>query len=357
MLQTGVYSVSDLLTFNQNPITNYDPNAIAQALADRNAAHNALVNQMLSALVEETAERVGGVPAPGSGEMIRVNEDAAVQTRKESAPSQQNYPLYKFQHAEGLLQDYLMRATPADLATRQMTVERTHLNSIRREMLRGLLYPVNRQERDRFRDGMLLNIKALANGDDVEYFGANGGSVASGHSHYLAGTLDKTNLDALIGTVQEHTETSNVQVWVARGQEDAVRALVGFSAYLDSRVIPAMLAGLQTAGTVGAAQLDTSNPTNRAIGVYGGAEIFVKPYMPDGYVLAIDAGRSTKPLRKRVSDLASQRGLRLAGGTLSHPLENRYWEDYFGFAAHDRTAAAVLDTLHDTYQPPAGLMD
>ena len=353
MLITGTYSIRDLASFNQTPIAQYDPAAVAAALAADNASHARNVAQMVSAFVEMTTERVGAVPAPGTGSMIRVNEDAAVQTRKTPTPDQQNYPLYKFQHGAGMTEDYMMRATPADLAIIQLTAQRAHLNSVRLEMQRALLVPVNRTERDRFRDNMLLNVKALHNADGVvPYSGPNGENFDGTHNHYLAyNVLSGTALSALIATVTEHTDNANVQVWINRAQEGDVRGLSGFSPYLDSRTIPAALLA-NTQYLVGNQGLDTSNPANRAIGIYEGAEIFVKPYVPANYLEALDANSTNKPLRERQSDLASQRGLRLAGGSMAHPLEAKYWEDYFGFGAHDRAAAAVLYIGGGVYVAP-----
>ncbi|QLG11010.1 hypothetical protein HLB42_09665 [Deinococcus sp. D7000] len=353
MLQTGTYSIRDLLAFNQTPTAQYDPAAIAQALADDNASHNRNVQAMLSAFAEVTTERVGAVPTPGTGSMIRVNEDGAVQTRKTPTPDQQNYPLYKFQHGAGMTEDYLMRATPSDLAIIQRTAQRAHINSLRLEMLKALLNPTNRQERDRFRDGMQLKVKALHNGDGVAPYGGPNGEVFDGtHSHYLAAaTVTAVAVSGLIATVGEHTDNANIQLWISRAQEADVRALPGFSAYLDSRVIPAALLA-NTQYLVGNQGLDQSNPGNRAIGIYDGAEVFVKPYIPANYLTALDANATSKPLRQRQSDLAAQRGLRLAGGSMAHPLEARYWEDYFGFGAHDRAAAAALYIGGASYVAP-----
>lgn len=352
-LITGTYQVRDLLTFTQTPIAQYDPQAIAAALAEDNASHNRILQGMLSTFVEDTTERVGAVPVPATGSMIRVQEDGAVHTRKTPTPSQQNYPLYKFQHGAGMTEDYLMRATPADLVIIQQTAQRAHANTTRIEMLRALLDPANRTERDRLRDGMQLTVKALHNADGtVPYSGPNGEDFDGTHTHYLASsTLTVAALSALIATVTEHTDNANVQVWINRAQEAAVRGLTGFSAYLDSRVIPAALLA-NTQYLVGNQGLDTSNPANRAIGIFEGAEVFVKPYLPAGYLLALDANSTSKPLRRRQSDVAAQRGLRLAGGSMAHPLEARYWEDYFGFGANDRAAAAALQITAGSYTAP-----
>lgn len=228
-LITGTYSLRDLQSFNQLPIAQYDPAALAAALAADNASHARLLAEMLGAFVEDTTERVGAVPVPGTGSMIRVNEDGVVQTRKTPTPSQQNYPLYKFQHGAGMTEDYLMRATPADLAMIQLTAQRSHLNSVRIEMQRALLSPTNRTERDRFRDGMELKVKALANGDGVvPYSGPNGEEFDGSHSHYTGvTTFNEAALSALIANVTEHTDNANVQVWINRAQEGAVRGMTG----------------------------------------------------------------------------------------------------------------------------------
>lgn len=343
-LATGTWSIQDLNSFNQTTVNNYDPEAIARALEADNASHNRMVREMLTALVEDTTDRIGTAPVNGTSDrMIRVNQDGAVQTRKTDAGEPQNYPLYKFQHGEGWTKDYLYRATPADLAKKQAIAQRVHINTVRAWLTLALLWPFSRTETDSFRDRLVLQIKPLANGDGASLgAGANGEPIDPDHTHYLASQgLTEAALRALIGTVQEHSTTSNIQVWVPRSQEAEVRSLSGFSPYMDSRIVPAMFAALPQA-LVGAPKLDTSNPANRAIGVFEGAEIHVKPYLPSGYVLALDVNADAKPLRRRLHDIPALSGLHLGGTSMSHPLEAAYYEDYMGFAAHNRTAAAAL---------------
>lgn len=344
-LLTGTWSTQDLISFNQTTVNNYDPQAIADALSADLASHTRIVQEMLTTLVEDTTDRIGTAPVSGTSDrMIRVNEDGAVQTRKEQGGEPQNYPLYKFQHGEGWTKDYLYRATPADLMKKQIIAKRTHINTLRSFIALALLWPLSRTEKDRYRDNLELKIKPLANGDGASLgSGANGEAIDPSHSHYLAAAeLDVASLRSLIDTVAEHTSSGNVQVWVSRAQEAAVRGLAGFTAYQDSRVIPAMLAAIAPNALVGAQALNTSNPANRAIGVFESAEIFVKPYMPSNYVVAIDANADTKPLRRRQHDIAALRGLHLGGTSMSHPLEAAYYEDYMGLAVHNRVAAAAL---------------
>lgn len=357
-LITGTFSMQDLLNMRNVTVSQVDPQAIADALQRDNASHQRVLNGLLDDLVERTTDFAGSTPITNvNDEMIQVSEDGAVQTRKSAAGGMQNYPLDKFQHGQGFTLDYMIRRSPADLAREQAEVQRTHINTIHKRILRALFLNTPRVVRDVFGRGanLTLTVKPLANGDGDEVAtGPNGETFdPMTHSHYMtAPDITDSAVTAAVDTVVEHGEGGSVRLWVSRADEAKVRQLGGFTPYVDQRTLPAILMAGNGGQMVGAQNLNVNNPGNRAIGVYGPAEVWVKPYMPAGNLVPIRVGGSAKPFRMRVSDLARLQGLHLEGGSVMHPLEAKYWADYFGIGAHDRTAAAVLQITGGAYQVP-----
>lgn len=357
-LITGTFSMQDLLNMRNVPVSQVDPQAIANALQQDNASHQRVLNGLLDDLVERTTDFAGSTPITNvNDEMIQVSEDGAVQTRKSEAGGMQNYPLDKFQHGQGFTLDYMIRRSPADLAREQAEVQRTHINTVHRRILRALFLNTSRTVRDVFGRGanLTLTVKPLANGDgDVVATGPNGETFdPMTHSHFMtAPAITDSAVKAAVDNVAEHGEGGSIRLWISRADEATVRQLGDFRPYIDQRTLPAMIVAGGGTQMVGTQPLNVSNPGNRAIGVYGPAEVWVKPYMPAGYLLPIRVGGTAKALRMRVSELAQLQGLRLEGGSVMHPLESKYWADYFGLAAHDRTAAAVLQITDGAYQVP-----
>ena len=115
-----------------------------------------------------------------------------------------------------------------------------------------------------------------------------------------------------------------------------MRGLSGFTAYIDARIIR----GGGATSDVAAGALDMMNPYDRPIGIYGAAEIEVKPWVPSGYLLAVaeDIGMSALVMRTR----GGFGQLQLIYEDESHPLRAQSYEREFGVGVWTRTAAAVL---------------
>jgi len=133
-------------------------------------------------------------------------------------------------------------------------------------------------------------------------------------------------------------------VAISRTDEAAVRALSGFVAYTDPRLI------LQTTEAP-AQRLDVTRLDNRAIGIFGGAEVWVKSWMIANYIFIWDAG-SEKPLVIRQRSSTSMQGLRVVGAIDAFPLYAQYMEAEFGVAVWNRTNGAVLMFNNATYADP-----
>jgi len=115
-----------------------------------------------------------------------------------------------------------------------------------------------------------------------------------------------------------------------------VRGLAGFTAYLDARLLPATNANQARGG------LDFMNPQNRAIGLFGAAEIWVKPWMPAGYLFAWVMG-GPRPLVMRQRPNGG--GLVVVADEEAHPLRARSIEREFGCGVWTRTNGAVLQVV------------
>lgn len=348
-MSTGVHSLSDLLAYKNTTVVDFGLERIAEIVQNEINAHNLLVEQMITELAEPTTERGGTSGASIEGQMVRVDEYARVPTQRGLKPANVAFPLEKFQFALGWTNDFFITRTPADLAIMTQRATRADLLNLQKEIKRALFLSGNYTFIDVFKDGASLNVKRLVNADgDVIPAGPNGESFdGATHTHYDAtATFTATNLEALINDVVEHGHGEGLRVYINKAQEGTVRAFTGFTAYLDARIVGATNAN-QAVG-----RLDTTRVDNRAIGLFNGAEVWVKPWIPTGYVFAFAAGDNRKPLRFRQMEEPALRGLRLAAELNTHPLYARYMERYFGLGVWTRTNGAVLYTAGAAYVDP-----
>lgn len=353
---TGTHRLSDLLVVTNQTVQQFGLAAVQDTLNAELAAHNRVLRENMGAFVTPTTEREeaeGG--ATTDGEMEEVDPDfGRARTQMQQPAGKVAYPLRNFQFAVGWTAEFLETATPADIATSTINAETAHVRALQRAMREALHRPTNYDFEDFLTDRATINVKALYNGDGtVPPIGRNLEVFDNTHNHYTAITTDITAaaMNALILNVAEHGPSASVQVWIALAQEASVRALPGFAPYQDVRV------RVGTDQTIGVSPLDPLNFANRAIGVYGGAEIWVKPICIPNYLIALNTGAAAKPLRMREPREEARRGLRTLAEIATFPLQARYMGARFGFGVYNRGAAAVLqinaaDTNYDT---PAGL--
>ena len=138
---------------------------------------------------------------------------------------------------------------------------------------------------------------------------------------------------------------SAVRIYIAQANETAFRALTGFVPYIDPRLT------LGTASNQPTVRLDITRMNNRAIGIYGAAEVWVKPWMIANYLVVFDAAGDSKPLAVR-EDRTGSLDLQRVAELDDHPLRVDYFESYFGVGAFTRTNGAVLYFANATYTDP-----
>ena len=341
-MPTGVHTVADLTSITTQTAVDYGLEDIAEILRNDLAAYNTVVDEMVEDLAEPSTDRERIYGASADGEMFESDEYDRGVTVKAGAGSNVGFPLKKFVKDVGWTRDYMLQSTPAQIANTVLSIQSMHTRAIRREIQRAIFGATNYTIRDRFQAPQIdLAVKRLVNADSASIpNGPNGETFdASTHTHYdfLDGASPTAAaITALIEDVIEHGHGGQVLVNINRAAETAVRALTGFIPYTDPRVIPADNANRASQG------LDNSRIDNRAIGLFGAAEVWVRSWVPAGYVFAYDAGSDMKPLVYRQHPVASIRGLRIVATLEDYPLYAQVMDSYFGFGVWTRTNGAVL---------------
>jgi hypothetical protein len=338
----GTLSTLDSLAATQSSVAQYDEDRAWSEIDVALAAHNDDLNEMMGALVEQTTDRQRRYGSAASKTMQELDQFGQPQAQKVTAGVTLGFPLRLYGDALQWTRKFMMSPGSAQQIAAEI---RAIMDADRRNVIyqikRAIFNPLNYTFADVLTDDVDLAVKRLVNADSASIpLGPNGESFdATTHTHYLftdATTLAAADLTAAINTVVEHHNNGRIVTYINTAEESAVRGLTGFSAYTDARLV---LPGGYTTVTAGA-QLDQMNPYDRAIGVYGAAEIHVKPWVPSGYLLtvALDSGMSPLALRTR----AGMDGLRLIFEDESHPLRARSYEREFGVGVWARTAASIL---------------
>ena len=337
--QTGTFDLATLLATRYSSAASFGLDNIAQILAADLAAHNAIVTDMISELCEVGTDRHRIYGTGTSGEMVKVDEYGRAPTQKALPGSTVGFPLEKWQFALGWTADYMQKATPADLAIRQQGAEQAHLRAIQKAIKLALYDDTNYTFVDYMSDNVSLTVKRLVNADSAGIPNGPNGETFDGatHQHYVAATpLAASDVTTLIANVLEHGHGSQIRLAIAQADEAAFRLLSGFTPYVDQRTVAPQYR-LDTA-------LDTTRTNNRAIGVFGAAEVWVKPWAQTSYIFCWDAGATEKPVYFRQESVGALQGLRIAAQLETHPLYAQYMEAYFGVGVWARTNGAILYT-------------
>jgi len=348
-LNTGTLDISSLLDVTFQSVAEYGLSNIEEILRDDLEAHNAIAEDMVGNLCEISTDRQRKYGASVEGEMVEVDEYGQAPTQRNAVGSTVGFPLRKFQYNLGWTSEWFKRHTPADMAKAVIGAQKAHLKRLQTDIKKAIFLSSNYTFTDHLVDNVDLAVKRLVNADSMAIpNGPNGETfTASTHTHYNANaTLTTTVATELIDDVVEHGHGSMVRVAINRANEAAWKALTGFQAYVDPRIV------YRASDTPGQT-LDITRLDNRAIGLFGAAEVWVKPWVPANYSFAWDAGDPNKPLVFRQDMPEDFRGLRVAASLESHPLYAEFMEAYFGIAVWTRTNGAVLQFNNATYQDPS----
>lgn len=348
MATFGTVALADLLAATSQSVIELGEDRVFAMVTAALEAQNAIMRDLVP-FAETTTDRRRRYGAADDMTFDLVDEFGRADAQKIAAGADVNFPMYKWQRSVQWTRDALRRMTGAEMAAQIQALQQGDIRAQIADFKRAIFTPTNRTILDRHRDGVSLAVKALVNADSAPIpLGPNGETFNAGtHTHYLGtGSFAASDLSALVDTVVEHHPTGQPMLYINKAQEAAVRGFTGFYQYLDARVSR----GGGATSDVAAGSLDLMNPNNRAIGIFGAAEVWVKPWMPASYVFAWVQG-APPPLARRV-DPVTNGDLEMAADNEAFPLRARTFERMFGYGAWNRTNGAVLYTANATYAAP-----
>jgi len=348
-MTTGTHDISTLLASRNQSVAEFGLVNIIPILNAELEAHNMIVTDFVSDLAEFTTDRQRKYGVSVTGDMIEVDEYGRSQTQVGKPGATVGFPMKLYQFAVGWTRKWFENHTPADMAIAVQSAERAHLRALTRETKKAFMLSANYTFTDFLVDNVDLAVKRLVNADGASIPEGPNNEIFDGstHTHYLAragGALAASDLTSAINTVIEHGHGAMVKAAINKANEAAVRALTGFTAYPDPRVI---YRNTDTPGTT----LDISRLDNRAIGIFEGAEVWVKSWQPASYINIWDSA-APKPIIIRQRLGGTTPGLRIAGENDAFPLHAQYMEAEFGAAIWNRTNGAVLYFGDTTYADP-----
>lgn len=320
------------------------------------AAHNLLFMQAAEMVAERTTDRMrdyGGTATVDAQELDEFGQPSAQKGLVEGYNV--GFPLRRYGNALQWTRFAFENMTVEEFTKQVNAIANADERNLYSAIRRALFSPTNYTFRDwQQMPAVNLPVKALLNADsavipngptNVTFDGAT-------HTHYLGVTTASTplvaNATAAIDHVVEHFENGQVYLFINKAQEATVRGYAGFYPYVDARLVN------QTAAIVASGTLNVSNVYDRAIGLLGSAEVWVKPWIPAGYFFAYVEGQP-KPLVLRQPLPESARDLRLVAQDENHPLRAAEWEHRFGVAVWNRANGVVVDgvTGSGTYTAPS----
>jgi hypothetical protein len=349
--RTGTYTLEDLLAqqFATVRAIEFGVDQLVQVLQADLATHNAIMDELLGEFADPTFDVFRRQGTSIEGEFNETDEIGRTPTQKVRAGQTVGFPLRKFQHAIGWTQDYLDRATVQDFAQSQLNAQKAHRRLVARELKKALYGAANYTWVDIYAPAAIdVPVKAFWNADGASIPQGPNGEVFTGstHTHYFgSATLTTTAVDGLINTIVEHGFGNGVRIYINRADEAGWRLLTGFQAYVVGDLTVGTGAGIPTNRTLDITRLD-----NRAIGRYGAAEIWVKPWAMPNYAIALAAGENAKPLAQR-KDIVRP-GLYTAATLSAFPLIAEYMQVFLGFGVWNRGNGAVLQFNNATYTTP-----
>lgn len=349
-LKIGTNDLASLAANATQSIADYGLEEMNEAVQADLAAHNAIIADLTGDVALSTTDRQRLSGIADIGEMIDADEYSAAPTQRPAGFQTVGFPLRKVQYAIGWTREWFRMKTPADMARQVFAAQKAHIKRLIRDMKRAIYGSANYSFFDRLGiPQVALAVKRFVNADSLAIPEGPNGEVfdAATHTHYLASaTLTAGALTSLVATVLEHGHGNRIVIAINVADEAAVRALAGFIELRDPR-LEIRTDTNQTIDTI-----DLSRANNRKIGLFGAAEVWVKPWAIASYAVAYDAEDDRKPLVKRLPTFAGMSGLAVAAELDAFPLHAQFMEDHFGFGTWNRTNGAVLDFGSGTYRDP-----
>lgn len=318
---------------------------ITRENANMQAAYSVFVSETTSAFKER-------YKLPGGGYMQEIPHAQKPDAIKGYGSWDVAYPLKNFADAVSGSRVDRSYLTVAELDSQVLSVNARSINTMRRELLRALLY----KEDETFGDPLHgdLTIKGLASGtgDNVVYPplpGATSEAVRQRYngSNYTAANISDTNnpyetiSDALTADFGQQQGNSNVAVFINSAQKAKTKALTDFDALNDRFTQP----GANVNQLVG---LPTGLP-GIIIGRVSGCWVVQWDFMPSGYMLGVHLD-APAPLKRRIdpADTGLGDGLQLVAEDDDYPFIASYWQNRFGLGCGNRLNGYAMQLVAST---------
>jgi hypothetical protein len=343
----GLNSIDDLLDVRFKSAIELGLETIQPVLQADLEIHNRLTTDAVSGLADISQDRRRIYGTSDTMEMIEADEFTRAHTQKGQAGVEVMFPLRGFQIALGWDQAYFENKSVADMAQSQLSAEKGHLQRIRKEVQRAFYLSGNYSMVDYRVDKVTLNVKRLLNADGAGIPDGPNGEVFDGttHTHFLAvAGLDAASADAVLATVLEHHQGGKPVIVINRADQTAWEALPKYKPYVDQRLT------LNANSNEPTQRLDPFTTDDKPIGLYGAAEVWLKPWALANYAVVYDTA-APKPLVCRVRK-GNALTLKVAAKLAFAPLYADVMESEFGFGVWTRTNGAVLYSGGGAYVDP-----
>lgn len=340
----GTLTLADLqATANASTVYEVGVDGTFEAIANTMREHNRILDELFNDLAEkstDTARRYGG---DDTMVMEDGDEIGVPLAQKITAGSNVGFPLGLALIGVQYTEMWFKKHTVAELAAQINGVMSADIRRMTRDLKRALFYSTNYTYTDVFNKGQDIPVKRLVNADSAAIPpGPNGITfTASSHTHYTArvSTLAASDVTAVLDNVKEHYASGDIVLYINKAQESAIRGFTSnFTPYTDPRLVIS-----NTTTQAPGRPLDMVNYYNRAIGIYDGAEVYVKPWVPANYMFAFNRS-APKPLVYRYDPVygdALQLVLRNGTPTV-YPWDASGWRRIFGFGVWNRINGAAL---------------
>lgn len=352
-LLTGTHDINSLLAVKHANVTEFGEDTIVEVLQRDMEAHNTLMHDYLDGLSVPSTDRQRLAGTSFTGEMVEADEYTRAPTQKATPGQTVGFPMRKLAYALSWTRDFLTKATPADLASGQLSAQKAHRRRVLQDARRALYLSSNYTFNDLHVDNVQLGVKRLVNGDGAEIPDGPNGQVFDGstHTHYVAkaaATLADSDIDALIEDVTEHGHTRGVRLVINLSNLSDFTSLNKFTPLTGPMVVP----GSGTDSTRVLLDVE-AQADNRLVGFWDGAfPVHVKPWAVENYVLCYAADEPALPLVERWDEDYGQ-GLLVRPEFEFHPLRVQQAEAYYGFGVWTRTNGAILYTGGTTWVDPS----
>lgn len=348
----GTLNVLEDLAEDTQPVAGRE-DEIAARFSEALDIHNRLFADMVGDLAMLTDQPELALGAADEAIIDELDEWGAADASKAANFGQVGFPLRIYGGTIQWTRTYFEMVSAAELAAQLDAFAAADLRRFQNLLKTVLFNNTNTSNYfDRLQSKRTYTLRALLNADGQSIPPGPSGTSFDGstHTHYLANaTLTEAAVQGLIDTVVEHGVDGQVVVYINKADEATVRGFTGFAPYLDARVT------VTGASQVGSQSLDVNNPDNRAIGVFGGAEVWVKPWVPADYQVALDLGSTFKPLgiRTRTGSLTGSGAFRIIADHEHYPLRAQNLGREYGVSVYGRWKAAVLYSDNAAYAPPS----